>query len=121
MSTTTNDAAPIGTGELTNTEQLRQEIHTVQGLIEQAEGLAGLLRDWQRGLDDSYESGAAAGGPKTRALDEAVTAVTEADADALVLAEALNIVRRACEQADALGEQADAMGADGHTSGYVAD
>ena len=108
-----------GGGELTTTADLRDEITAMQALIEQAEVLAGQLRDWQAGLPDRYEAAAGVGGPQTQGLTEAVNEVTEAAGDGDAFGQGLNALRRACDQADVLGEQADAMGADGHTRGYV--
>ena len=114
------EAGP-GSGELQNTGDLRAETVAVQQLISEAELLAGLLRDWQTALPDRHTAGVAAGGPSTRALREAVEEVTSAGGDAVALGEATGLLRRACDQADALGEQAAAMGASGHTRGYVPD
>lgn len=108
-----------GSGELTTTADLRAEVTHMQGLIEQAEVLAGQLRDWQAGLPDRYEAAAGAGGPQTQGLSDAVGEVTEAAGDGPAFGQALNALRRACDQADVLGEEADAIGAGGHTSGYV--
>jgi hypothetical protein len=113
------DPTMPGGGELTTTADLRQEIAVVQARIEQAEVLAGQLREWQSGLPDRYQAAAGVGGPQTRGLTEAVNEVTEAAGDGAAFGQGLNALRRACDQADVLGEQADAIGADGHTRGYV--
>jgi hypothetical protein len=118
MSTQTT-TAPVGGSELATTDDLRAECGVIAGLLEEAAVLGGLLKDWQTGLPDAYEAGNAAGGPKTRALDEAVAAVSEAGDDGQALGEALGGIRQACDQADSLGEHAAAIGADGHTKGYV--
>ena len=117
--TQTDTTTHAGGAELTNTGDLRAEVIAMQTLIEEAEILGALLQTWQTGLPDAYESGNAAGGPKTRALDEAVAAVSEAGADGAAFGDALSEIRLACDQADALGEDAASMGADGHTQGYV--
>lgn len=108
-----------GGAELTNTGDLRAEVIAMQSLIEEAEILGRLMQEWQAGLPDAYESGHAAGGPKTRALDEAVAAVSEAGADGAAFGDALGEIRIGCDQADSLGEHASSMGADGHTQGYI--
>jgi hypothetical protein len=117
--TQTDTTTHAGGAELTNTGDLRAEVIAMQTLIEEAEILGALLQTWQNGLSDAYESGNAAGGPKTRALDEAVAAVSEAGADGAAFGDALSEIRLACDQADALGEEAASMGADGHTKGFV--
>jgi hypothetical protein len=122
--TTTNTAGDRipgipGTGELETTRDLRAEVEDILSRIAEAEILAGLLRDWQTELPDRYQ--AAPDGPRTRALSEAVDAITSAGGDAVALGEAVGQLRRACDQADSLGEQANAMGADGHTKGFVDD
>ena len=98
---------------------MRAECAEVARLLEEAAVLGGLLKDWQKRLPDAYEAGNAAGGPKTRSLDEAVASVSEAGEDGQALGEALSGIRSACDQADSLGEHAAAMGAEGHTQGYV--
>ena len=118
MSTETT-AAPVAAGELATTDDLRAECGVIAGLLEEAAILGGLLKDWQTGLPDAYEAGHDNGGPKTKGLDEAVDEVAESGDDGQALGAALNTIRQACDQADSLGEHAAAMGADGHTKGYV--
>ncbi len=117
MSTQTT-TAPVGAAELATTDDLRHECEVIAGLLEEAAVLGGLLKDWQTGLPDAYEAGHALGGPKTKALDEAVDEVAESGDDGSP-GRRLNSIRQACDQADSLGEHAAAMGADGHTKGYV--
>ncbi len=106
-------------GELSTTADLRSEAAAMAALIEEINVVGGLLKDWQETLPDNYEAGHAAGGPRTRALDEAVSAVSEAGDDGQAFSEGLTAIRLACDQADALGDHASSMGALGHTSGYV--
>jgi hypothetical protein len=117
MPDTTESA--LGSGELTNTSDLRAEVTTTQILLEQAELLSNLLGDWQEALPENYTTGAAAGGPYTTALTEAVQEVSQVDGDAKQLGQALNGIRRACDKADSIGQTADALGATGHTKGYA--
>lgn len=119
MSTQTDTTAPVGGSELATTDDLRAECGVIAGLLEEAAVLGGLLKDWQCGLPEAYEGGNAGGGPKTKALDEAVGSVAESGDDGQALGDALGGIRQACDQADSLGEHAAAMGADGHTKGYV--
>lgn len=116
---TAGQGAGPGIAELATTADLRFEIGQVLGWIERAEVLAAQLKQWRDGVPERYEAAAAIGGPQTRGLTEAISELLEAHGDATVMREALNALRRACDQADALGEQADSMGATGHTRGYV--
>jgi hypothetical protein len=116
---TGGQGAGPGVAELTTTADLRFEIGQVLGWIERAEVLAEQLKQWRDGLPERYEAAAGIGGPQTQGLTTAIGELLEAQGVATVIQEALNAMRRACDQADALGEQADAMGATGHTRGYV--
>lgn len=116
---TERQGAGAGVAELATTADLRHEIGQVLGWIERAEVLAEQFKQWRDGLPERYEGAASIGGPQTRGLTEAIGELLEAQGVASVMTEALNALRRACDQADALGEQADAMGATGHTRGYV--
>lgn len=116
---TAGQQAGPGVAELATTADLRSEIGQALGWIERAEVLAKQIQAWRDGLPERYEAAVGIGGPQTRGLTEAIGELLEAPGDATVIKQALNALRRACDQADSLGEQADAMGATGHTSGYV--
>ncbi|HET9656414.1 MAG TPA: hypothetical protein VFP72_13745 [Kineosporiaceae bacterium] len=116
---TLGQGAGPGVAELATTADLRFEIGQALGWIERAEVLAEQLKAWRDGLPERYEAAVGIGGPQTKGLTEAIGELLEAQGVATVIKEALNALRRACDQADALGEQADAMGATGHTRGYV--
>ena len=115
---TQGDNTQISMGDLDSTTVLRGEVEQTQARIEAAEILAGMLRDWQKALPDAYASGAATGGPQTLALTTAIDAVVEAGPDSEGFGQALTDVRLACDQADAFGDTADAVGATGHTKGF---
>jgi hypothetical protein len=108
-----------GVAELNTTADLRVEIGQVLGWIERAEVRAQQLHQWRGGLPERYEAAVATGGPQTRGLTTGIGELLEALGVAESIGQALNALRRACDQADALGEHADAMGASGHTSGFI--
>lgn len=111
--------------ELQTTADLRAETAAIAAHLEQMEILGGILRDYQAALPDAYTAGAAAGGPQTGLLAESIAALSESADDPTAYTEALNAIRLACDQADSLGEMADAMGANSghgpvnHTAAYV--
>jgi hypothetical protein len=100
----------------------------LKAVIEEASVLAVLLTDFQIALPEAYaashatdENGESAG-PKTKKLDEAVQAITEAG-DMEAYGEALTGLRLAADEAADFGDDFDSIGATGggnHTRGYVA-
>lgn len=107
--------------ELSNTAVLRQECAYISAVIEEAGIEAEILQDWKATLADRATSGHASGGPKTRELDEAISAIAEDKGNLGTFGEALTGLRLAVGKASSHGELTDALGATGHTSGYEAE
>lgn len=105
----------VGGGEWESTADLRGELDQAEELAEATQALAEALRKWADALEESY-----AGAPfHTRAMAEGITAISESAGDPGALGEALVGMRRAIDEADALGEVAEGLEATGDVEAFA--
>ena len=118
MSTTTSDTqtTAISTGEIITTAQLRSEATHAEGVLEEFNEERAKIGEWVGALSDRYVSAEFG----TTALTAAVNAVAEAQGQSVQISEALAQMIAALDEADAIGDAAEEIKADGNVDAFKA-